>query len=129
MLMISGVQWETHGEGCRAVGKSPRFAARLHLEAVIRRATLAGGPSTLSLAHKLGRPGLWSTMARFVATESGTIAHPGDPGRSNLHGVVEHVLPQAVHSYTARAFAAGPRRVGRAVAFEMDETVGKLSEG
>ena len=56
-----------YAEGC-GEGKLQRFEAELHLEAV-RLATSTGGPSMLSLVHKLGHLELWSMIAHFVAVQ------------------------------------------------------------
>lgn len=77
-----------------------RFVARLHFEAV-RLATLAGGLSKLSLAHKPGGLELLRMVARLVAIQNQAsdmhqrleaTFHPGDWEHSNLHGVAECTL-------------------------------------
>lgn len=77
-------------------------------------------------------------IARFVATQNEprdmdqqleAFPRPGDQGHSSLHEVVECVPPWAVHGRVVRAFAAGLRYMGRAVASELEETAEKIAEG
>lgn len=112
-------------EGC-VEGKSPRFAAGLHSEAV-RLATLAGGLLRLSLVHKLGGLEILSMISHSVAIQNEEFSYPGDPGHSNLHGAAEWFLLWGAHSHIARAFVAGLRYVDRAVAPELNETAGKTA--
>lgn len=112
-------------EGC-VEGKSPRFAAGLHSEAV-RVATLAGGLLRLSLVHKPGGLEIPSMISHSVVIQNEEISYPGDPEHSNLHGAAECVLPWVAHSHIARAFVVRLRYVDRAVASELDETAGKTA--
>ncbi len=117
-----------NAEGC-VEGKSPRLVVRLHSEE-IPLATLAGGLLVLSLVHKPGRLELSGVIARFLVIQNWAndmhqrleaIFHPGDRGHSSLHGVVECFPPWAVHSHIVRAFAAGLRCMGHAVASGLEE--------
>lgn len=57
------------------------------------------------------------------------ILHPGDWGHSNLHELAECIRPEAVRSHVVRAFVAGLRCMGRAVASDLEETAEKVAEG
>ena len=114
-----------NAEGC-VEGKSPRFAAGLHSEAV-RLATLVGGLLLLSLVHKLGCLEIPRMIFHSVAIQNEELSYPGDPEHNNLHAAAESVLPCAAHSHIAQAVVAVLCSVGRAVASELDETVGRIA--